>query len=173
MRYVYCPLCGTKLRMKEAGDDGEVPFCDQCDKYWFDTFASVAIVMVVNEYDEIVMLQQDYISNEYWTFVAGFMKPGESAEETAAREVKEEVGLTLDRLEYAGTYWFEAHEQLMHGFIGFAKKADFTLSCEVNQAMWVPLDEAPSRMFPEHPGNSQHPIYRRYLAMRDAGVAAE
>ena len=164
MRYVYCPLCGAKLTEKAAGDDGMVPYCDGCGKYWFDTFASVAIVMVVNELHEIAMLRQQYLSDTYWTYVAGFMKPGETAEETAVREVQEELGLELETLEYAGTYWFDLREQLMHGFIGRVKKREFVLSTEVDRAEWVPFDKAPERMFPKRPGNSQQPIYARYKA---------
>ena len=163
MRYIYCPHCGTKLVQRAAGDDGEVPFCENCSKYWFDSFSSVTIVMVVNEQNEIAMLKQNYLSDTYWTYVAGFIKPGENAEGTAVREVKEELGLDIERLEYAGTYWFSDREQLMHGFIGHTKKADFILSSEVNEAAWVPAKEAPARMFPERPGNTQHPIYRQYM----------
>ena len=103
----------------------------------------------------------------YRTYVAGYIKPGESAEETAAREVKEELGLAIDRLEWGGTYWFGERDPLMHGFIGFVKKADFKLSMEVDAAEWVPVSEAPGRMFPDRPGNSQHLLYRRYLKLTE------
>lgn len=122
MRYTYCPQCGKLLIGKSAGDDGEVPYCDNCHKFWFDSFSSCVIILVVNEYHEIAMLRQNYLSDQYWTYVAGYIKPGETTEETAVREVREELGLTLDRLEYGGTYWFAEREQLMHGFIGFTKK---------------------------------------------------
>lgn len=165
MRHIYCPQCGTKLIDKPAGDDGKVPFCENCNKYWFDSFSSCVIILLANEYHEIAMLRQNYLSEKYWTYIAGFMKPGETAEETSIREVEEELGLKVDRLEYGGTYWFAERELLMHGFIGFTKKSDFTLSAEVDAAEWVPVTEAPDRMFPEKPGNSQHPLYRKYLQM--------
>ncbi len=50
MHYVYCPQCGMKLTDKSAGDDGYVPFCKQCRKYWFDSFPSCSIVLVANQY---------------------------------------------------------------------------------------------------------------------------
>ena len=109
------------------------------------------------------MLRQKYLSNQYWTYVAGYIKSGETAEETAVREVREELGLVVDQLEYGGICWFANREQLMHGFIGFTKKADFKPSIEVDAAEWVPFTEAPDRMFPEKPGNRQHPLYQRYL----------
>ena len=168
MRYNYCPDCGTKLTERQAGDDGLVPFCNECKKYWFDTFSSCVIVMVVNEFQEIAMLHQSYISDEYETFVAGFMTPGETAEQAAVREVKEELGLDVEHLEYAGTHWFDKREQLMHAFIGFVKKEAFVLSTEVNNANWVALEEAPKRMFPDRPGNTQHILYRQYTARINA-----
>ena len=78
MRYKYCPECGFCLFDREAGDDGAVPYCDRCKRYWFDSFSCCVIVMVVNEFNEIALLRQSYISDEYQTFVAGFMTPGDS-----------------------------------------------------------------------------------------------
>ena len=49
MRYEYCPKCGKKLIPKQAGDDGLVPYCEDCEKYWFDTFGSCVIIMVVRK----------------------------------------------------------------------------------------------------------------------------
>ena len=163
MHYIYCPLCSAKLGEKAAGDDGNVPYCEKCEKYWFDSFESCVIILLANEYNELAMLRQGYMSHKYWTFVSGFMKPGETAEETAIREVSEELGLNVEKLFYGGTYWFGEQEQLMHGFIGFTKKKDFVLSKEVDEAQWVPCEKAPGMMFPEKEGNSQQPMYRKYL----------
>ena len=163
MRYKYCPECGFCLFDREAGDDGAVPYCDRCKRYWFDSFSCCVIVMVVNEFNEIALLHQSYISDEYQTFVAGFMTPGETAEQAAVREVKEELGLDVGKLVYAGTHWFAKREQLMHAFIGHVRRSDFRLSTEVDSASWVSLEDAPSSMFPDRPGNTQHIIYRQYL----------
>lgn len=165
MHYNFCPECGSKLALRIAGDDGSVPFCDSCQKFWFDSFASCVIILVANERHEIAMLHQSYLSLEHRTFVAGFIKPGESAEETAIREVREELGLEVERLEYAGTYWFGARDQLMHGFVGFVRKSDFKLSVEVDDAEWIPYKDAPAEMFPPRNGNSQQPIYKKYLEL--------
>ena len=163
MHYKFCPECGSKLTDKEAGDEGFVPYCENCSKYWFDTFASCSIVLVANEFNEIALLTQNYLSNKYKTFVSGYIKPGETAEETAIREVQEEIGISLERLEYGGTHWFSAKGLLMHGFIGYTSKCDFKLSQEVDKAEWVPAPEVPAQIFPESPGNTTHALYRMYL----------
>ena len=165
MHYKFCPECGSRLVDREAGDDGMVPYCEHCQRYWFDAFDSCVIILVVNEYGEIALLCQSYISTQYETFVAGFMKPGETAEETAEREVEEELGIRTDRLESAGTYWFGQRNQLMHGFIGFARKQEFVLSPEVDAAEWVPMAEADARMFPNTPENTQRRLIEKYHEM--------
>ncbi len=163
MHYIYCPQCGIKLVDKMAGDDGEVPFCQQCNKYWFDAFSSCSIVLVANQYNEIALLKQIYMSDKFTSFVSGYITPGENAEETAVREVKEELGIDIEKLEYAGTYWFDSKDILMHGFIGFTQKSDFILSNEVDSAEWCDALKAPETMFPDRPGNAMYPIYRKYL----------
>lgn len=167
MHYICCPICGTKLTARAAGDDGQVPYCENCGKYWFDTFPSSVIVLVHNEFGEIVLGKQSYMSDIYESFTSGYITPGETAEETAYREVEEEIGLELETLEYAGTYWFAKGGMLMHGFIGYAKKRDLTLSDEVDSAEWVPAEDAPPRMFPDSPGNAQYGVYKKFMAKRD------
>ena len=121
------------------------------------------IVLTYNEYDEIILCRQSYLSDRYATVTSGYISPGETAEECAVREVKEELGLDLESLEYAGTYWFGKKDMLMHGFIGFAHKQDLILSEELGSAEWVPSAKAPEMMFPDRPGNALHELYRLYL----------
>ena len=165
MHFTYCPKCGRKLIKKEAGDDGMIPFCTACNEYYFDIFPSCVIVMTYNEYGEIALCRQNYMSDKYFNITSGFIAVGETAEEAAVREVKEELGLTVEELTYAGTYWFSPKGLLMHGFIAFAHKTDFNLSVEVDEAHWVKAEDAPSIMFPESPDNAIYPSYRKYLNM--------
>ena len=166
MRYRYCPECGNKLVPRVAGDDGEVPYCSNCDKLWFDSFSDCVLVLVCNEQGEVALSSQWYLPDGMTSFTTGFMKPGETAEEAAAREVKEELGLDLQSVEYAGTYWFDYNSQLMHGFIGVAEKAPLVLSSEIQFARWVPAAEVPSCMMPDFPGNAAMTVFRQYIATR-------
>ena len=109
------------------------------------------------------MLRQKYMSDQYMNFVSGYITVGENAEEAAFREVREETGIELESLEYAGTWWFGQEELLMHGFVGYAKKQEFVLSKEVDAAEWIPIEELPKYMYPDMPGNAQQGIYRKYM----------
>lgn len=163
MHFEYCPRCGQKLKGRPAGDDGLVPFCDVCNQYWFDSFPSCVIILVANEFNEIALLRQSYLSDKYCSFVAGYITPGETAENTAIREVREEIGVELESLKFGGTVWFKKRGQLMIGFIGKAQKQELTLSSEVDSARWVKAEEAPKYMFPDRPDNASFHLYRQYM----------
>lgn len=164
MRFQYCPDCGSRLVLREIGDEGQVPWCETCSRPLFDMFSSCIIVLVVNEYGEAALLRQDYLSSRYCTLISGYMKPGESAEECAFREVLEETGIRMEQLQIVGTWWFDRKDQLMIGFIGRAKKADFRLSVEVDEARWVPVEEALGLVHPK--GSVSYALVERYLEAR-------
>lgn len=163
MSYRYCPDCGTKLLPRPAGDDGDVPYCSACKKYWFAVFPSCVIVLVANERQELALLRQNYLSTSFDVFVSGFIAPEESAETAAAREVREELGLEVQRLVSTGTFWYPDAGQLMHGFIAYVKKKPLTLSAELDGASWVPAEEAYQTMFPISASPAAYDIYLRYL----------
>lgn len=142
MRFSYCPHCGTKLVKKEIGDEGLIPYCQICRVPLWDMFTTSIICAVVNEYDEIALLRQNYVSETKFVCVAGIMKPGESAEECAAREVAEEIGQQVETLEYIHSYPYNKKEMLMLGFKAAVKKAEFHLSQEVDDVQWFPLEHA-------------------------------
>ncbi len=142
MRFTYCPHCGTKLISKEIGDEGMIPYCEKCNIPLWDMFTTSIIAAVVNEYREVALLRQNYVSLTKYVCVAGIMKLGESAEETAIREIKEEIGQDVEKLKYVGSYPYEKKEMLMLGFKATVKKKDFKLSSEVDAAEWVRYENA-------------------------------
>lgn len=142
MRFTYCPHCGAKLSKKEIGDEGLVPFCEPCKMPLFDMFSTCVICAVTNECGEIALLKQNTISETRYVCVSGFMKIGESAEESAAREIEEEIGQKVEELTFVRSYPYEKKEMLMLGFHAKVKKADLALSVEVDDAEWVAFSDA-------------------------------
>ena len=142
MRFTYCPHCGTKAIQKEIGDEGFIPYCEHCEVPLWDMFTTSIICAVVNEYNEVALLRQNYVTTSSYVCVAGVMKLGESAEEAVAREIHEEIGQTVEHLEFIQSYPFEKKEMLMLGFKAVVRKADFVLSGEVDAAEWFSFEEA-------------------------------
>lgn len=146
MRFTYCPHCGSQLTKREIGDEGLVPFCESCNVPLFDMFSTCVICAVTNECGEVALLKQTNLSATRYVCVSGFMKIGESAEASAAREIEEEIGQKVEEISFVRSYPYEQKEMLMLGFHAKVKKANLTLSVEVEDAEWVPFADALSKI---------------------------
>lgn len=146
MHFIYCPHCGTEAIKKEIGDEGLMQYCPQCQVPLWDMFTTSIICAVVNEQREVALLRQNYVSTTSYVCVAGIMKMGEAAEETARREVKEEIGLEVECLEYIQSYPYDKKEMLMLGYKANVKKDAFVLSGEVDAVQWFGFEEALSKL---------------------------
>lgn len=142
MRFTYCPHCGGKLIKKEIGDEGLIPYCENCKVPLWDMFTTSIIAAVVNEEREVALLRQDYVSATKYVCVAGIMKLGESAEDAVRREVQEEIGQQVEELVFVKSYPYEKKEMLMLGFKAAVKKRALVLSGEVDSARWVKYEDA-------------------------------
>ena len=72
-----------------------------------------------------------------WSILAGFVEPGESLEECVRREVKEEVGLKVDKAVYAGSQPWPFPHQLMVGFTARYASGDIAADgVELERAAW-------------------------------------
>ena len=146
MHFTYCPHCGNKLIDREIGDEGMIPYCEACQVPLWDMFSIGVICAVVNEFDEIALIRQAYVSTTNYVCIAGIIQLGENAEETVIREIKEEIGQDAKTIQYIRSYFYDKKHMLMLGYKANVRKVDFTLSKEVDSAAWVPLSEALLRL---------------------------
>ena len=142
MHFSYCPDCGAKTVLRQMGDDGAVPFCESCGHPLFDMFSTCVLSVVRNAKGEIALIRQSYGQQEYYVGVAGYMKPGETAEAAALREISEEIGIRAENLRFLFSAWHEAKGQLMLCFCADCNTERFTLSEEVSEAKWFSPAEA-------------------------------
>ena len=126
---------------RPIGDEGLVPWCKNCQRPWFDIFSTCIIAAVMNDTGR-VLLQRETRRPEREVLVAGYIKPGESAEDATRREIAEETGLTVTSLRYMGSYPHMNGDMLMLGFCAIAKGEVHSDSSEVLSARWCTLEEA-------------------------------
>ncbi len=121
---------------------GLLPFCNSCSKPYFDWFGICIITAVVNEYNEVALLRQSYVSSTNWVLVAGYVNQGESLEDAVIREVAEETGQQVDKISYVSSYYYDKRELLMVGYRCDVKKSEFSKSKEVDDLEWHKLPGA-------------------------------
>ena len=98
-------------------------------------------MLVVNEFNEVLLLKQNYISEAKWTVVSGYMVDGETIEDAVVREEKEETGQDVISCKYISSYYFEPKQLIMIGFIAYVNKAQFSNSDEVDDIKWYKIEE--------------------------------
>ncbi len=103
-----------------------------------------AVIMLVHDGgDRCVLGRQAVWPPGRFSVLAGFVEPGESAEGAVAREVAEEVGLTVTDVRYVSSQPWPFPQSLMLGFVARAVGGDtLTLDpTEIEEARWFTRDE--------------------------------
>jgi 8-oxo-dGTP diphosphatase len=90
----FCPRCGVEAVEREAY--GRVRrVCPACGFVHFRATSSAAVAVVVHERQVLLIRRAIQPYRGSWGFPGGFQEHGESLEETAIRETREETGLTV------------------------------------------------------------------------------
>jgi len=134
----YCCFCGKELVLKTLYDRSKEKYCDDCDHVFFRTPSPCVIVMVTNA-NRVLLARGTGWKHSNWALISGHIRSGETAEETAVREVYEEVGLKVSTLEFIRTYATKDHELLMIAFKAETKNASIKKSQELEDARWFDL----------------------------------
>ena len=106
-------------------------------------------VVVRGSDDSLEVVVAGRESDKTWVFPKGTPDRGESVEETALREVREETGLDVDIVAPLGAidYWFavpgERVHKVVHFFLMRARGGDVSRhDHEYDHVKWVSIDEA-------------------------------
>ena len=108
-----CPRCGAPTT---AVKGGSVRRCDDDGSEHFPRTDPAVIMLVTDGGDRCVLGRQAVWPPGRYSTLAGFVEPGESAEQAVVREVAEEVGLAVTDVRYAGSQPWPFPASLMLGF---------------------------------------------------------
>ena len=103
--------CGNEMRPRPVRRP-ENAFLAAID---FPRLAPAVIVLVERE-TRCLLPVPGIFTGECYSVLAGFVEPGETLEETVAREVKEESGIVVKDIRYFGSQPWPFPDSLMIGF---------------------------------------------------------
>ena len=81
-----------------------------------------------------------------WGMPGGFMETGEQPEEALRRELREEIGLEVEKLELLTTRAFQRPRQVEIVFTTRAIGGPDQLSFEIQKAAWFSPDQLPEEL---------------------------
>ena len=138
----YCQECGTALTEKELEHEGVIPFCPKCREYRFPMYNVAVSMVVINEENRKILLVKQY-GKDYFRLVAGYVNRTETLEHAAVRELKEETGMTAERIRFNRTRFFEPSNTLMCNFTVFVKNdRELNPNYEIDSCAWFSFDDA-------------------------------
>ncbi|MCY4085321.1 MAG: NAD(+) diphosphatase [Actinomycetia bacterium] len=138
--HCYCGRCGQQT-VDEPGERAKR--CTSCGQLAFPRI-SPAVIVRISRGDEILLAHGTRFPAAFYSVLAGFVEPGESLEETVAREVREEVGIEVKDVRYFGSQPWPFPNSLMVGFT--AEYAGGELAPdpqELTDAQWFSVDDLP------------------------------
>ena len=100
---------------------------------------------MVRKDNKILLAHNSRFPEGRYSLLAGFMEMGETIEDTAAREVREETGIEIENIRYLESQSWPFPESLMLGLSADYKSGDIVPDGkEIMHADWFDPDNFPS-----------------------------
>ena len=135
-----CARCGART---EVARGGSIRRCPADGSEHFPRTDPAVIMLVTDGADRCVLGRQAIWPAGRYSTLAGFVEPGESAEQAVVREVREETGLQVRDVTYRGSQPWPFPASLMLGFRAVCD-ADAEVTPqdgELEDARWFSKDE--------------------------------
>jgi len=149
----FCGRCGSPT-VKQPGEYSMQ--CPSCGLLAYPRI-SPAVMVLVRDGVKLLLARSPHFKPGVFSALAGFVEPGETLEQCAIREVREEVGIEIANLRYFHSQPWPFPNSLMVAF--FADYAGGTITpepSEIEAAEWFSPDALP--ILPEPISISRHLI---------------
>lgn len=136
----FCGRCG---RLTEQDQIDRAKVCGACNLRFYPRISPCMIVLVTRG-EELLLAHHHRASRVMYTTLAGFVEAGEGVEECIRREIMEEVGVSVGKLEYFRSQPWPFPSQLMLGFFAEYSAGEINIDpVEIVDAKWFRYDQLP------------------------------
>lgn len=136
-RHRFCGACGGALAFVRGGWQGQ---CAQCGLDHYPR-TDPAVIVAVTDGERLLLGRQASWPARRYSTLAGFVEPGETLEQTVAREVMEESSVRVRSSRYLASQPWPFPSSLMLGFIAEAEPDPPQANEELEDARWFGRDE--------------------------------
>ena len=144
----FCANCGMPTKASAGGSRRE---CENCNRHHFPRLEPVAIMLVTHGNSCLLGRQARFPPGMY-SCLAGFAEIGETLEDAVRREVFEEAGIKVGRVDYFASQPWPFPSSLMIGCTAEALSTEITVDAtEIEDARWFGRDETRTMLARTHP----------------------
>jgi NAD+ diphosphatase len=137
----YCGTCAEPTGLS-PGDRSRS--CPKCKIPNYPRLAPAMIVAVEKD-DQILLARSPHFPAGIMSVLAGFVEPGESAEDAVVREVFEETAIVVKDVEYFSSQAWPFPNSLMLGFRAKYDAGEIEVDgVEISEAAWFAADKMPT-----------------------------
>ena len=135
----FCGTCGTPA-VHSAAERAMV--CPSCGRKIYPRIMP-AVIVAVTDGDRVILTRYADRNVRFYSLIAGFTEIGETLEETVAREVMEEVGLTVKNIRYYKSQpWGIANDILAGFYCDVCGSREIRMDTnELKEAAWFTREE--------------------------------
>lgn len=139
----FCGRCATPTQPSTTAGERAVR-CPDCGLLAFPRLAPAVIVLIEHPDGRALLARNARFPVPMFSCLAGFVEPGETLEQAVVREVKEEVGIDVGEVAYAGSQPWPFPHSLMIGFTARWLGGDIVCDgTEIAEAGWYTPDDLP------------------------------
>ena len=147
MEFKYCPKCSHNLKQKDIHGHTRL-VCNKCGFIFYNNPKPTAGVFIVKNNKVLLAKRAVEPFKGWWDSIGGFMESGETPQEAAIRETKEETGLDIKLINIlnVGKDRYEDEHTVPIVFLakiigGKPKPAD-----DVDEIKWFSLSDLPGNI---------------------------
>ncbi|MCQ2998819.1 NAD(+) diphosphatase [Pseudomonas syringae] len=156
----FCGSCGRPT-VQVAGE--RAMYCEH-DNLRFYPRISPSMIVLITRGDEVLLARSPRFVTGVYSTLAGFVEPGESAEDCVRREVMEEVQVKVKNIRYVGSQCWPFPHSMMLGFHAEYDSGEIVPQPdEIEDARWFNINDLPP--LPASRSIARH-LIELYLAQR-------
>jgi NAD+ diphosphatase len=138
---LFCGRCGGK----NSDVSGDIQRnCLDCGRAEFPRICPAVIVVITDDKNKILLAHNKRFKKGVYSHISGFNEAGETLEETAAREIREEVNIEVKDIVYIQSQPWPFPNSLMVGFKARYSSGELQPDgIEIEDAKWFTKDNLP------------------------------